>query len=332
MVTACRRTRRSAAPASRRGEPTSLNASRPSGETGENRRPASGRGLTRGGGDRWTHDARLEIGDVVLEFHDSGLLPSQRESRRVFGIAPNVAAQGLELSEDRLGNRLIRVRIGRCRSGRDQGAGVVREWPSTRLRALTLGMAVGMGLGRHSEYAIRSRSTCSQASASKRRSASSWVKDALHSFSWRSAWASSRRSVSLSSASFSSRARSRLRALSRRRCGRRPLSSESLERVQAFQYAFAQPIAGSGSARREPSEPRPAKTWTRGPAVSFPACEVHPPCKSFRRNVRDRDRDHADSGDSASLAGPAHRGMVSRSRSWNSLIAGRSGSIIATGD
>jgi hypothetical protein len=104
--------------------------------------------MTRPGVGRWTLDARLETWKVILEFHGAG--PSSFSTRVAapLGVAPYVAAQGLELSEHRLGDWIVRVRIGRGRSDLGLCGGVRELGRGSSLRALTVGMRMGMSLGR----------------------------------------------------------------------------------------------------------------------------------------------------------------------------------------
>ena len=150
------------------------------------------------------------------------------------------------------------------------------------------------------------RSRRSQASASKRRSASSWVSDALHSFSCRSASARSLAPVSSSSACFCSRVRSRAvippaAVVDAVRC-RASVSSES-RRSSTRWRSRLQVLDQRGGNRASRGRPGLAVGVS---AVSSPACEDHPP----------------------SERSPGMRAQCQRSR----LIAGRSGSIIATAE
>jgi hypothetical protein len=61
---------------------------------------------------------------------------------------PNVAAKGLELSEDRLGDGVIRVGIGASDSSPNQGTIMWKSCRSTRLLTVTLGSIVVSGFGR----------------------------------------------------------------------------------------------------------------------------------------------------------------------------------------
>ena len=249
---------------------------------------------------------------MVLEFHDSDLLPSTRESRclRHFAERRCTGSGIVGGSPGRPGDsalnrpRPIGPRPGHWRA---------EEWPGHRSRAQTLGMAWVMWLG-VLEYAIRSRSSRSHASASKRRSASSWSQRCAPLLLLALGLGGSRRSVSSSSALFSSRVRARRCALLPRWCGCRPLSSECLERVQAFQHPFAQPLQALDERGWRRVKPRPAQDPDSEPRGIVPLLsEVRPPCKGFPRNGEVRDRE--DSG-SSGFCGSLVTGLIA---GWYSI-------------